>query len=218
MKRTIRYGLLFWMVLTVTIFPLHAQQAKTFFVSMPDTILPLLTEINRADCIDFLESNMRAQVTNRLDGKSEMTKLTDDYIAMNFSPQSRWQMKLLALNDSTQIICAVTTVCAPACDSHIRFYTTKWESLPTDNYIKNLPVLNDFLPELREEESDISTLDALKQADLLLVDMYLSADDETLTCLFDTPRYLADEAAKKLKPLLKGPVVYIWSSGLFVRK
>ena len=113
MKRTIQYGLLIWMVLMANILPLQAQQAKTFFVSMPDTILPLLTEINRADCIDFLESNMRAQVTNRLDGKSEMTKLTDDYIAMNLSSQSRWQMKLLALNDSTQIICTVTTVCAP---------------------------------------------------------------------------------------------------------
>lgn len=218
MKRTIQYGLLIWMVLMANILPLQAQQAKTFFVAMPDTILPLLTEINRADCADFLESNMRAQVTNRLDGKSEMTKLTDDYIAMNLSSQSRWQMKLLALNDSTQIICTVTTVCAPACDSHIRFYTTKWESLPTDNYIKNLPVLNDFLPELSEESSDIPTLDALKQADILLVDMQLSADDDTLTCLFDTPRYMSDEAAKKLKPLLKEPVVYTWSSGLFVRK
>lgn len=218
MKRTIQYGLLIWMVLMANILPLQAQQAKTFFVSMPDTILPLLTEINRADCIDFLESNMRAQVTNRLDGKSEMTKLTDDYIAMNLSSQSRWQMKLLALNDSTQIICTVTTVCAPACDSHIKFYTTKWESLPTDNYIKNLPVLSDFLPELSEESSDIPTLDALKQADMLLVDMQLSADDDTLTCLFDTPRYMSDEVAKKLKPLLKEPVVYTWSSGLFVRK
>lgn len=218
MKRTIQYGLLIWMVLMADILPLQAQQAKTFFVSMPDTILPLLTEINRADCIDFLESNMRAQVTNRLDGKSEMTKLTDDYIAMNLSSQSRWQMKLLALNDSTQIICTVTTVCSPACDSHIRFYTTKWESLPMGNYIKSLPVLNDFLPELSEESSDIPTLDALKQADMLLVDMQLSADDDTLTCLFDTPRYMSDEAAKKLKPLLKEPVVYTWSSGLFVRK
>ena len=218
MKRTIQYGLLIWMVLMANILPLQAQQAKTFFVSMPDTILPLLTEINRADCIDFLESNMRAQVTNRLDGKSEMAKLTDDYIAMNLSSQSRWQMKLLALNDSTQIICTVTTVCAPACDSHIKFYTTKWESLPMGNYIKSLPVLNDFLPELSEESSDIPTLDALKQADMLLVDMQLSADDDTLTCLFDTPRYMSDEAAKKLNPLLKEPVVYTWSSGLFVRK
>ena len=207
-----------WAMLMLWLLPASAQQAKQYFVSMPDTILPLLTEINRADCIDFLESNMRAIVTNRLDGKSEMTKLTDNFIEIKLSEQSSWQMKVLALNDSTQVLCTVFTACAPACDSHIKFYTTKWESLPTDNYIKNLPVLSDFLPKLSEESSDTPTLDALKQADMLLVDMQLSADDDTLTCLFDTPRYMSDEAAKKLKPLLKEPVVYTWSSGLFVRK
>ena len=69
-----------WAMLMLWLLPADAQQAKQYFVSMPDTILPLLTEINRADCIDFLESNMRAIVTNRLDGKSEMTTLTDNYI------------------------------------------------------------------------------------------------------------------------------------------
>ena len=41
------------------------KEARTVFVQMPDSILPLLTEVNRADCIDFLDSHMRAQVTNR---------------------------------------------------------------------------------------------------------------------------------------------------------
>ena len=49
-----------------------AQEARTLFVHMPDSILPLLTPVNRADCIDFLDSRMRAVVTNRLGGKSEM--------------------------------------------------------------------------------------------------------------------------------------------------
>lgn len=35
--------------------PLRAQEAKTLFVNMPDSLLPLLTSVNRADCIDFLE-------------------------------------------------------------------------------------------------------------------------------------------------------------------
>ena len=35
---------------------LQAQEAKTFFKNMPDSLSPLLTAVNRADCIDFLES------------------------------------------------------------------------------------------------------------------------------------------------------------------
>ena len=207
-----------WAMLMLWLLPADAQQAKQYFVSMPDTILPLLTEINRADCIDFLESNTRAIVTNRLDGKSEMTKLTDNYIEIKLSEQSSWQMKVLALNDSTQVLCTVFTVCAPACDSHIKFYTTQWESLSLADYIQTMPTLSDYLPQLNETDYDIQTLNAVKQADLLLIKMQLSADDNTLVCSFDTPQYMEKNAAQKLTPLLQKPIVYNWNSGKFVRK
>ena len=207
-----------WAMLMLWLLPANAQQAKQYFVSMPDTILPLLTEINRADCIDFLESNMRAIVTNRLDGKSEMTKLTDNYIEIKLSEQSSWQMKVLALNDSTQVLCTVFTACAPACDSHIKFYTTQWESLSLADYIQTMPTLSDYLPQMNETDYDIQTLNAVKQADLLLIKMQLSADDNTLVCSFDTPQYMEKSAAQKLTPLLQKPIVYNWNSGKFVRK
>ena len=207
-----------WAMLMLWLLPANAQQAKQYFVSMPDTILPLLTEINRADCIDFLESNMRAIVTNRLDGKSEMTTLTDNYIEIKLSEQSSWQMKVLALNDSTQVICTVFTACAPACDSHIKFYTTQWESLSLADYIQTMPTLSDYLPQLNETDYDIQTLNAVKQADLLLIKMQLSADDNTLVCSFDTPQYMEKSAAQKLTPLHQKPIVYNWNSGKFVRK
>ena len=76
---------------------LQAQEAKTFFKNMPDSLSPLLTAVNRADCIDFLESKMKAEVTNRFGGKSEMTELAPDYIRIQRTPQSSWQMNLLAL-------------------------------------------------------------------------------------------------------------------------
>ena len=207
-----------WAMLMLWLLPANAQQAKQYFVSMPDTILPLLTEINRADCIDFLVSNMRAIVTTRLDGKSEMTTLTDNYIAIKLSEQSSWQMKVLALNDSTQVLCTVFTACAPACDSHIKFYTTQWESLSLADYIQTMPTLSDYLPQLNETDYDFQTLNAVKQADLLLIKMQLSADDNTLVCSFDTPQYMEKSAAQKLTPLLQKPIVYNWNSGKFVRK
>ena len=61
---------------------LWAQEAKTLFVNMPDSLSPLLTKVNREDCIDFLESKMKAQVENRFGKKSEMTDLSKDYIRM----------------------------------------------------------------------------------------------------------------------------------------
>ena len=118
---------------SISMTSLQAQEAKTVFVNMPDSLSPLLTKVNREDCIDFLESKMRAQVENRFGKKSEMTDLSKDYIRMQMSPQTTWQMKLLALNDTTNIICTISTACAPACDS--RQFTF---ILPTGNRLQLL--------------------------------------------------------------------------------
>ena len=37
---------------------------------------PLLTKVNREDCVDFLASNMKAEVKNRFGKVSELKRLT----------------------------------------------------------------------------------------------------------------------------------------------
>ena len=192
---------------------LQAQEAKTFFKNMPDSLSPLLTAVNRADCIDFLESKMKAEVTNRFGGKSEMTELAPDYIRIQMTPQSSWQMKLLATSDSTKVICTVSTACAPACDSDVHFYTTGWEELPASSFLTP-PVMKDFLS-LPDTVMDYEVRDAGEQADMLLMKADLSAKDNTLTFTFTTTDYMDKEAAEKLKPYLRRPVVYIWKGNSY---
>lgn len=205
-----RYLLLLTLVL-LALGSLQAQEAKDCFKNMPDSLSPLLSAVNRADFIDFLESNMKAEVTNRLGGKSEMTALSADYLHVRLSPQSTWQMKLLPVNDSTKVICTVATVCAPACDSHIRFYTPDWKELPTASFLPQPPVTDDFIAPAPDTVSVYRYRDARRQADLLLTEAALSADDVTLTFTFTTPDYMAREAAEQLKPFVRRPFVYTWN-------
>ena len=192
---------------------LQAQEAKTCFKNMPDSICPLLSAVNRADFTDFLESKMKAEVTNSFGGKSEMTELAPDYIRIQMTPQSSWQMKLLATSDSTKVICTVSTACAPACDSDVHFYTTGWEELPASSFLTP-PVMKDFLS-LPDTVMDYEVRDAGEQADMLLVKADLSAKDNTLTFTFTTTDYMDKEAAEKLKPYLRRPVVYVWKEGSY---
>ena len=140
----ITHTIAFFIIGLFTFVSSHAQEAKTLFINVPDSLCPLLTKVNREDCIDFLSSKMKAQVENRFGQKSEMTDLSKDYIRMQMTPETSWQMKVLALNDTTNVICTVATACAPACDSSIRFYTTDWKPL-TDHSFITLPVMSDFL-------------------------------------------------------------------------
>lgn len=189
----------------------QAQEAKTLFVNMPDSLTPLLTKVNREDCIDFLESKMKAQVDNRFGRKSEMTDLGKDYIRMQMSPQTSWQMKVLSLNDTTKVICTVFTVCGPACDSRIDFYTTEWKPLEKSRFI-TLPVMNDFLA-APDSASVYAFEEARLAADMLLMKADFNKENTELTVTLTTPEYMSKETAEKLKPFLRRPVVYRWEKG-----
>lgn len=193
----------------------RAQEAKVCFINMPDSICPLLTAVNRADFIDFLESKMKAEVTNRLGSKSEMTELSADYIRIKMTEQSTWQMKLLPLNDSTKVICTVRTACAPACDSSLRFYATDWKPLPSQPFLPSLPVTGDFVAEAADTTDLYRYNDARRQADMLLLKADLSASDLKLTFTFCTPDYMADDAVKILRPYIRPTKVYVWKDGHF---
>lgn len=193
----------------------QAQEAKVLFVNLPDSLSPLLTKVNREDCIDFLESKMRAQVENRFGKKSEMKELGKDYIRMQMSPQTTWQMKVLALNDTARVICTVSTACAPACDSRIEFYTTDWKPLAGSGFI-TLPVLDDFLNV--PDSADVYAFgEARRSADMLLMKADFNKENTELTLTLATPDYMSKETAEKLKPFLRRPIVYHWKNGVFTR-
>lgn len=108
---------------------------RDVIVHMPDSVLALLTSVNRADCVDFREANMAAKVTNRLGGTTELVTLTDDYALWQYTAASQVEMKLLPTNDSTSIICLVHTVQSPVPDSHIRFYNEAWAPLAVTSLV-----------------------------------------------------------------------------------
>lgn len=112
---------------------------KELFVAMPDTLVPLLTKVNREDFGDFLASKMKAEVRNRFGKTSEMTELTDDYLYLKMTSASSMEMKLLPLNDSLKVVCVIQTYQAPVADSKVRFYDTDWNLLETSRFI-DLPV------------------------------------------------------------------------------
>lgn len=194
---------------------LQAQEAKTLFINMPDSLSLLLTKVNREDCIDFLESKMKAQVENRFGKKSEMTELGKDYIHMQMSPQTTWQMKVLALNDTTNVICTVSTACAPACDSSIRFYTTDWKALDESQFV-TLPAMTDFL-NMPDSTLIYNFDEARRSADMLLMKMDFGKENTELTVTLTTPDYMSKETAEKLKPFLRRPIVYRWENGAFTK-
>ena len=183
----------------VSVVGVQAQDMKALFVSMPDSIAPLLTKVNREDCIDFLASNMKAEVKNRFGQPTELKKLTDDYLYLQTTSKSSMEMKLLPLNDSVKIVCMVNTVCASACDSEIRFFSAQWQELPKQDYMK-LPSVEAFYLPVDSLKEDFLLL--REKADMELLKATLSPDSAVLSIAYTTPDYLAKERDEALDHVL----------------
>ena len=191
-----------------------AQDMKSVFIAMPDSITPLLTKVNKEDFVDFLDSNMKAEVKNRFDGTAEMKVLTEDYTLVRTSELGTLEMKLLPVNDSTKVICMVKTVCASACDSDVRFYTSDWSKELDAASLLQRPSADVFFL-LNDTLSEEGVL-IRKKADMHLMKASLSKDVPTLTFIYTTPDYLNQEDKEKLLPhLRKEPVVLEWKDGQF---
>lgn len=107
-----------------------------YFREIPDSLLPTLSENNRLDMLDFMASKMKAEVTNRLGGKSEMTLLTDSTLSIRMSNALQVDMLLLtpetsADSNSEEVICLIETFGTDSLslESTVRFYTPSWQLL-----------------------------------------------------------------------------------------
>lgn len=193
-------------------------QARTpirqWLVAMPDSVMPLLTKNNRLDFIDFLDSKMEAVVTNRLDGKSQMNVLTDDYLHISYTRTCDVAMKLLPVADTVDVLCVVTTVKAAVDDSHVAFFDEAWRPIEVSLLFAE-PILDDF----KSVEVGDSVDAAWRKMDIFFKTYELSPDTATLTCRLGATNFLNEEDGKEVIPYLKcDALVYFWEGGRFVRK
>ena len=107
---------------------------RQVFTDMPDSIIPYLTRNNRLDFIDFMDSNMKAEVTTEVGGKSLMTALTDDSLSIRLNDAARVDMLLAAPRqpaDTKAVICLVRTIGVGEewSESYVEYYSPRRERL-----------------------------------------------------------------------------------------
>lgn len=190
-----------------------SQNAADLFISMPDDISPALSKVNKEDMVDFKNSGMKAVVTDALDYKAEMTEMTSTFLSVNTSSAGNLQLKVLPLNDSTEIVCLVRTVCPEACLSNIRFFSTDWKELPAKQFFE-LPGISNFMKNPSKACLDSIAHTSISDIRLFKYDISPSENKITVTPTFD--KYVTDEENVILSRLLSDkPVVMVWRNGHF---
>ena len=185
----------------------NGQSFREMFLDTPDSVMPLLTRLDRFDFIEYMKAGMRARATNRLDGESVLKELSDNYLFLQTTPSSSMQMKMLPYgNDS--IMCVVSSVRAEVEDSRIAFFDRAWKRIEGQGMFKS-PAIRDFFI-----ESD--TIDRyVNKCDIYLVSLRLNADENSMVAEYTMPGYMNKEDAEAVCPLLR-KLVYRWSGEGFV--
>ncbi len=187
----------------------EAQSLRDLFIEMPDTLLPLLTTNDRRDLIDFWDARMSTEVTNRLDGKSRITMLADDFLALRLTHSSSMQIKMLSAEGGDTLLCVINTVGAETSDSRICFYDSRWHSVAASRYFEQPSISDFFLP------SD-SVADVLDLCDIYLVRLSLAPESDSLRADYTMPAFMTRGDSARVAPQLR-PLHYRWTGRRFER-
>ena len=201
------------MILALAVTAVRAEDLRTLFIGMPDSIMPALTRSDRMDFLDYMDSGMKAKVRNKLGGESVMTLFEDDMLTIVTSGAGRMDMALFRKKDGSNLICIVSTVTAKYDDSRLSFYTENWEPVATDGLIE-LPVFDDYLTKEALKSDSVADLKKKSMLRLQSVTPLAGALEFRYTSLDD----LGLDADRYRGWIKQAPLRYVWNGKRFKRK
>lgn len=106
----------------------HAHRTmREIWVTMPDSVVPYLNHELRVELADYWDMSAEAKVKNLLENETRIVKMSGDYMEVKLNSSTDAQLRTLAVDDSTYIICMVKTFNAPAKESVVAFFTEDWK-------------------------------------------------------------------------------------------
>ena len=202
------------LVLCVSVIGLvRAEDLRTLFIGMPDSIMPALTKSDRMDFLDYMDSGMKAIAKNKQGGESEMTLLQENKLSVRTSQSGRMDMALFRKKDGSNLICIINTVTARYDDSRLAFFTEKWEPVPLESLIE-LPQFDDYLT---KDALKRDSLEVLKKESILRLQS-VAVTDNGLEFSYTSLEYIGQDADYFSSWFRKEPIRYTWNGKLFKRK
>ncbi len=179
-----------------------ARTMTDFFVDMPDSLMPMLSQNARKDLIDFYRSGMKPILPNEWSANSQLTKVDDALLELSEDSHGdvSTTMTLLSLKGRDTVICMVRTIKCPQPDSEIFFYSTSWKQLATQQYI-TLPTEKETQPAAENSLVDYTHMSLARSGATISLDVTVDAGDG-----------IVDASADKKKAFR-----YEWNGSKFIR-
>jgi hypothetical protein len=192
--------------------PVRAEDLRTLFIGMPDSIIPTLTKSERMDFLDYMDSGMRARVRNKLGGESMMTAFSDNSLTVMTSQSGRLEMVLFPRKNGSNLICIIRTVTARYEDSRLSFYNEDWTPVNAESLI-DYPQFEDYLTKAALKSD---SLDMLRKQSMLRLQSIVPVDG-ALEFRYTSIDDLGQDADKYRSWFKPTPIRYTWNGKKFKR-
>ncbi len=198
-----------WIFLLSVSIVAKGQNIGEVFKTMPSELLPGVSEGNKTM---LLVDSGQTTVPYVL-GEIKKVGQRNDYLKIKTSDVGTIQLKLLPVTSDSSIVCIIKTVCADVCDSHIFFYTTKWEKVESNIF---LPKISSeiFFDSSKKERENYKYAVSLHH--IFPISATFSESGYDLTLTFNYKALLTDDQIAEVKPFLKSDTVLIkWENASF---
>ena len=185
------------------------------FANAPKSVFPLLDSNTRLDMIDYFRNGLATPSQNALEGKSQITELTPEYMNVKMTDSSTAQ--LILLKDGRQYVVAlINTVAAPGLDSNMKFYLYEdetWSQLDS-KYKFSKPGWKEWLtPEGKAHQDEVEM-----QVPFMLVSYKYDPASKNLVLTNNLSKFLDKELYESISSYLMPQLVYAWNVTKFVLK
>ena len=188
----------------------YSQNIREALKTIPLTgeIFPGLTEENLSQ---LLSDSLQSPIPYTL-GTFRIEAQDENYLTIKTSGAGTIEFKLLPLINNSQIIGVIKTVCANACDSHIRFYSPDW------NLLNHETLLSNYLIALfiEREKSDNQSGEALRILSMSPLSFSFEKGSYNLNVKLNYKEYIPQEIIKDFSPFIRQDSITLhWNKTAF---
>ncbi|MDE7135588.1 MAG: DUF3256 family protein [Muribaculaceae bacterium] len=183
--------------------------ARSALTTAPGIVLPELSESTRLDMLDYYDSGMKKPIPDIFGTECVLDTLGNDKATIRFGEHKTLSIYVLPYGKK-ELIMTVETLNVPQADSHIAFYSTKWEPIETKKFFAE-PKLADWVGKLAGEK--LVDIENALPFILYQADYDPSTGTLRLTSVLDG--YVANENMPLAKEAVAKSLTYTWSGKRF---
>lgn len=190
--------------------------ARRAFVEMPSGVLDMLPKMTRMDMLDYYDTDSIWKAPNNLEGTSFLKQVAPDFLAVQLTPVTELQLKVLRLKNGKEILMTIYNTGLPGeiQDSELGFYDAAFNPLPTEKYFPNLKI-EDFF----DTKGYKTKMEEIREILPFYAFCYsASAGSSDVSVRLTYQDLLTVEDTKIVEMFLRPEVVYKWNGNKFSNK